>query len=109
MDESKGKAGTTVAVPGMLGPTSELQRLLKGTEITVADVRTAVAVLAATARGKTGHAVSQAGAGVGISAPAPLASGEDVQQLAQRLDSVEARRQETNEKLDKVLVALGSK
>jgi hypothetical protein len=39
----------------------------------------------------------------------PLPNAEDIRQLAQRLERVESRLQETNDKLDKVLTALGSK
>jgi hypothetical protein len=49
------------------------------------------------------------GAGVAISTGAPFASSDDVRQLEQRLESVEARLQETNEKLDRVLAALSAK
>jgi len=39
----------------------------------------------------------------------PLPNADDVRQLKKRLESVEARRQETNEKRDKVLAALSAK
>jgi len=39
----------------------------------------------------------------------PLPNADDVRQLEKRLERVEARLQETNEKLDKVLAALSAK
>lgn len=88
---------------------SELQRILEGTGITVGQVRAAVALLAATATGQPGAVEQRLGGGIAISTVSPLPDVDDVRQLAQRLESVEARMQETNAKLDKVLAALSAK
>jgi|GEM_PF-3230313 hypothetical protein len=93
----------------MAAPKSELQRFLEGTEITVEDVRSEVALLAATAKGQSNVVVGKLGTGGGAALMPPLSNSDDVRQIEKWLESVEARLQETNEKLDKVLAALSAK
>lgn len=89
---------------------SALHQLLEGSKITVDDARAAVALLAATATGQP-EAVYRhmAGGGVAIGTVTPLPNADHVRSLTERLERVETRLQETNEKLDKVLAALGAK
>jgi hypothetical protein len=98
-----------VEVPGLAELKNALQGLLEGTDITVEDVRSAVALPAATAKGQTGALSQNLGGGVVISSVRPLPDADDVRHLEKRLESVEAWLQETNEKLDRVLAALSAK
>jgi|GEM_PF-5910739 len=61
MDVRKGGVTARVEVPGLAEPKNALQGLLEGTEITVEDVRSAVAARSATAKGQSNVVVGKRG------------------------------------------------
>lgn len=93
----------------------ELGQMLGALGITSADMRFAVMLLVATARQRR-ETVAIIGPGGGTAhGVEPLPTADTVRQLNQRLTSLEQRLEsfeqrvrETNEKLDRVLTALGS-
>jgi len=88
---------------------TELERQLAGWRITPSDVRMAMKLLAASARRQSESLVDAGPVGTRVYDIHPLPTDATVQNLVERMASVDLQLKETSEKLDRVLAALGPK